>query len=63
MRGEGVIGQQPVLKPGEAFVYTSFCPLATPKGSMRGSYQMALSNGEQFDAEIAPFALMQYTVH
>ena len=61
--GEGVGGQQPVLKPGEAFVYTSFCPLPTPKGSMRGSYQMAVSNGEQFDVEIAPFALVQYTVH
>ena len=61
--GDGVVGQTPVLKPGEAFVYTSFCPLKTSKGSMRGTYQMVASTGEQFDAEIAPFALAQYTVH
>jgi ApaG protein len=61
--GEGVVGQQPVLKPGESFLYTSFCPLPTARGSMRGTYQMVLSNGEQIDVEIAPFALAQYTVH
>ncbi len=61
--GDGVVGQQPVLKPGEAFLYTSFCVLPTPKGSMHGTYQMVLSNGEQFEVDIAPFALAQYTVH
>lgn len=57
--GPGVVGEQPVLAPGEAFEYTSFCPLPTPFGSMRGSYQMVIRDGEAFDAEIAPFELSQ----
>jgi len=57
VRGPGVIGEQPILEPGESFEYTSACPLATPVGSMRGSYQMLLDGGERFDAEIAPFTL------
>jgi ApaG protein len=56
VRGPGVVGQQPVLKPGEQFEYTSGCVLETPRGTMHGSYQMA-SGGAMFDAEIAPFAL------
>jgi len=52
-----VVGKQPVLKPGEHFEYTSGCVLETPRGSMRGSYQMHRPSGEQFDAEIASFAL------
>ena len=65
VKGEGVVGEQPVLEPGEAFQYTSFATIKTPNGSMRGTYQMRASNGEQFDAEIAPFALREppYTVH
>ena len=64
VKGEGVVGEQPVLAPGEAFRYTSFCPLKTPSGTMRGTYQMIAGNGEQFDVEIAPFALQEpYTVH
>jgi ApaG protein len=57
--GPGVVGEQPVLAPGEAFEYTSFCPLPTPFGSMRGSYQMVTRDGETFDIEIAPFELSQ----
>jgi ApaG protein len=59
VRGEGVVGAQPVLRPGEEFEYTSWCMIATPAGSMRGSYQMVTSEGERFDAEIAPFRLTQ----
>ena len=57
VQGPGVVGEQPVLAPGEAFEYTSFCPLSTPVGSMHGSYRMALRGGETFDAVIAPFSL------
>lgn len=65
VKGEGVVGEQPVLEPGEAFQYTSFCPLRTPTGSMRGTYEMRANGGDQFDVEIAPFALREppYTVH
>ena len=57
VRGDGVVGAQPRLRPGEHFEYTSGCVLATPRGSMRGTYQMVRENGERFDAEIAPFPL------
>ncbi len=57
VRGEGVVGAQPVLRPGEEFEYTSWCVIATPSGSMRGTYQMVTSDGDRFDAQIAPFAL------
>jgi ApaG protein len=56
--GEGVVGQQPRIEPGETFEYTSFCILETPHGSMRGTYRMVHDDGSQFDAEIAPFALV-----
>lgn len=59
VRGPGVVGEQPVLAPGEAFEYTSGCPLPTPFGSMHGTYQMVTQGGARFDAEIARFALMQ----
>ncbi len=63
VRGLGVVGKQPVLDPGESFQYTSGCPLSTPFGSMRGTYQMLKSDGERFDVEIGPFALTEpYTV-
>jgi len=62
--GPGVVGQQPVLAPGESFKYSSWCPLKTPTGMMRGTYQMARAGGSQFDIEIAPFALRApYSVH
>ena len=64
VRGPGVVGETPVLEPGTAFEYTSGCPLTTPFGSMRGTYQMVTSDGIQFDATIAPFTLSEpYTVH
>ncbi len=59
VKGPGVVGQQPVLGPGESFEYTSFCPLTTPFGTMHGSYQMTTESGETFDAEIAPFTLAE----
>lgn len=57
VQGPGVVGEQPVLAPGEAFEYTSFCPLPTAVGAMHGTYRMVLENGESFEAEIAPFSL------
>ena len=64
VRGPGVVGAQPVLAPGESFKYSSWCPLKTPTGVMRGTYQMLRPDGGQFDIEIAPFALKaRYTVH
>jgi ApaG protein len=57
VRGEGVVGEQPLLRPGEGFRYTSGAVLETPVGSMRGSYQMVDEQGRRFDATIAPFTL------
>jgi ApaG protein len=57
VNGEGVVGEQPVIEPGEAFEYTSGCPLTTPFGSMYGEYQMVNRNGEQFDVAIPAFVL------
>ncbi|HXO20536.1 MAG TPA: Co2+/Mg2+ efflux protein ApaG [Thermoanaerobaculia bacterium] len=57
VQGPGVVGEQPILAPGDAFEYTSFCPLTTQVGSMQGSYRMMSSQGESFDAVIAPFSL------
>ena len=58
VRGPGVVGEQPMLKPGDHFEYTSGCVLETPRGSMEGTYQMVRADGSEFDATIAPFALM-----
>jgi ApaG protein len=63
VKGPGVVGEQPVLAPNESFKYSSWCPLKTPTGVMRGAYQMVRAGGDQFDIEIAPFALKaRYTV-
>lgn len=59
VRGPGVVGEQPILGPGESFDYTSGCPLPTAMGTMHGSYQMVTQRGERFDAEIAPFTLAE----
>lgn len=59
VKGPGVVGEQPVLAQGQSFEYTSGCPLTTPFGSMRGSYQMTTADGEQFDAEVAEFILRE----
>jgi ApaG protein len=64
VQGPGVVGEQPVLGPGESFKYSSMCPLKTPTGMMRGTYQMVRRDGTQFDIEIAPFGLRaRYPVH
>jgi ApaG protein len=57
VRGEGVVGEQPRLKPGEQFRYTSGTMLGTPVGSMQGTYQMIADDGVEFDADIPPFVL------
>jgi ApaG protein len=57
VQGAGVVGEQPVLSPGEQFEYTSFCPLKTNVGTMHGSYTMVTPSGEVFQARIAPFTL------
>ena len=57
VKGLGVIGKQPILKPGESHTYTSGAPLNTPSGMMGGSYEMESDNGERFDIEIPTFSL------
>jgi ApaG protein len=57
VKGPGVVGQTPYLRPGERFEYTSGCVLATPRGDMRGTYQMHRPDGREFDAMIARFVL------
>ncbi len=57
VRGLGVVGEQPLLRPGESFEYTSGTSISTPVGTMRGSYQMVAEDGTQFDAEIPEFIL------
>ncbi len=64
VRGEGVVGEQPYLLPGEGFQYTSGTLLETSFGSMQGSYQMLADDGTRFDAAIPPFTLsVPYTLH
>ena len=64
VQGLGVVGEQPVLQPGEAFEYTSGCPIATPVGSMRGTYQCVAEDGTRFEAPIPEFLLsMPRTLH
>lgn len=57
VRGLGVVGEQPLLKPGESFEYTSGSAIATPVGTMKGTYQMVAEDGTKFDAPIAEFTL------
>ncbi len=57
VQAPGVVGEQPELKAGEAFRYTSGCPLNTPSGTMKGSYHMVTTSGAAFDAEIPAFSL------
>ena len=64
VRGEGVVGEQPYLKPGQGFRYTSGAVLETPVGAMQGAYEMLADDGVSFDAPIAPFTLaMPGTIH
>ena len=57
MAGDGVVGEQPVIRPGEGFEYTSGAPLATPSGLMVGAYGMETTEGELFDVDIPAFSL------
>ena len=57
VRGEGVVGEQPYLKPGQGFRYSSGAVIETPVGVMQGSYQMIADDGQHFDTPIAPFRL------
>ena len=57
VRGPGVVGEQPMLEPGQSFRYTSGCPLTTPSGIMAGSYRMVDENGRAFDVVIPAFSL------
>jgi len=57
VKGAGVVGEQPTLKPREAFRYTSYCPLRATSGGMRGTFQMLTEPGEMFDVEIPEFSL------
>jgi len=59
VRGPGVIGQQPWIQPKTGFEYESFCPLSTPTGSMKGTYEMATEAGESFAVEIPQFFLVE----
>lgn len=59
VKGPGVVGEQPILAPGQSFEYTSGCPLPTSFGTMHGTYQMITAKGERFDAKIAPFTLSE----
>jgi len=59
VRGPGVVGQQPNIEPRSSFEYTSFCPLPTPTGNMKGSFQMVSSEGETFEIEIPLFVLAE----
>jgi len=59
VKGAGVIGVQPTLKPGETFEYSSFCPLSTPTGSMHGTYTMVGPRGESLEVEIPLFVLAE----
>lgn len=57
VRGAGVVGEQPVLNPGDSYEYTSGTPLPTPSGIMKGSYQMSTPSGDKFDIEVPAFSL------
>lgn len=59
VHGPGVVGEQPLLEPGQAFEYTSGCPLPTPFGSMAGTFDMQRTDGTQFEAEVGLFQLIQ----
>ena len=57
VRGDGVVGKQPTIRPGETHEYSSFCPLPTPHGAMRGTFRMVRADGSEFDATVAAFTL------
>jgi ApaG protein len=57
VQGPGVVGEQPILREGDMFTYTSGCPLSTPSGLMRGHYMMVTLEGEKFEAQVPAFSL------
>lgn len=57
VRGDGVVGEQPVIEPGDAYEYASGCPLETPSGFMVGSYRLLTEEGDEIDVGIPPFSL------
>lgn len=57
VRGPGVVGEQPILRPGDLYRYSSGCPLPTPHGIMVGSYEMVSATGERFDVDVPAFSL------
>ncbi len=59
VKGNGVVGETPVIRPGEAFEYSSFCPLPTPTGVMEGTYELLRDSGEWFEAKIPPIDLIR----
>jgi len=59
VKGEGVVGAQPTIEPGETYEYSSFCPLETPTGIMTGSYEMMRKTGEKYNVEIPSFFLVE----
>jgi ApaG protein len=64
VRGPGVVGQTPVIAPGQSYAYESGCPLPTAMGTMHGTYQMVTKDGARFDVTIAPFTLAEpYSVN
>lgn len=63
VKGEGVVGEQPVLKPGESYIYTSGAPLSTSSGFMKGTYQMQYDDGSIIDVQIPTFILDNPDIH
>ncbi len=64
VRGLGVVGEQPIIQPGDNYTYTSFCPLPTAFGTMEGTYQMINQDGAEFEVQIAPFTLAHpHSIH
>ncbi len=63
VEGDGVVGEKPHLIPGSSYTYSSFCPLPTPTGSMRGAFRMVRDDGTEFDAKIPLFFLRDLTPH
>jgi ApaG protein len=61
VKGPGVVGEQPEIAPGASFTYSSFCPISTPTGSMRGSFQMQRADGTEFEAKVPLFFLREIT--
>lgn len=62
VEGPGVVGETPIIEPGKTFEYSSFCPLPTPHGSMRGTYLMETQNGAKFEAKVPLFFLRPQTL-